>query len=382
MGVQRKQEARPGTPSATLPHRPDLRDRVIAVSVRGVVHQYREVRALDGVSLEIAAGEFVTLLGASGSGKTTLLRVIAGLIQPTDGKVFIDGRDVTAVPPQGRGVGFVFQNYALFPHLTIYENVAYPLRIRRVSDVEVRRRVAHVLELVGLPDVGQRRTAQLSGGQQQRIAVARALVYGPAVLLMDEPLGALDRKLRKRMQLELRRLQHELSITCIYVTHDQEEALTMSDRVAVMHDGHILQIANADGLYRSPISPFVADFVGDTNLLRGRIEHAGGRTVVVTDHGTHVELAREVGPIGASVTLSIRPESVHLRASADDAQVSAVVEQVVFVGNLTQVYCRTSSGEEIRAEVQGSGATTLATGDRLWLRWADADVNVFPAENG
>ena len=218
--------------------------------------------------------EFVTLLGQSGSGKSTLLRIIAGLTTPSEGHVFINGADVSNVPTQRRGVGFVFQNYALFPHLTVFENIAYPLRIRRMSQGEIRTQVEAALGRVNLHGLGDRYATQLSGGQQQRVAVARALVYEPAVLLMDEPLGALDRKLRKHMQIELRQLQQDLRITCIYVTHDQEEALTMSDRIAVMQTGRIHQIGDPVTVYRHPVSSFVADFVGSTNLFECRVRRS------------------------------------------------------------------------------------------------------------
>ena len=252
--------------------RPDSREtgaasRVAAVRLSQITHRFGSFTALDHVSLDVGQGEFVTLLGQSGSGKSTLLRIIAGLTAPTEGQVFINGADMSSVPAQRRGVGFVFQNYALFPHLTVFENIAYPLRIRSMKTAEIRQRVDQALARVNLHDLGNRYATQLSGGQQQRVAVARALVYEPAVLLMDEPLGALDRKLREHMQIELRQLQQDLRISCVYVTHDQEEALTMSDRIAVMQAGRIHQIGDPVTVYRHPVSSFVADFVGSTNLF-------------------------------------------------------------------------------------------------------------------
>ena len=256
--------------------------RVAAVRLSRITHHFGTFTALDGVSLDVWPGEFVTLLGQSGSGKSTLLRIIAGLTTPSAGQVFINGADVSTVPSQRRGVGFVFQNYALFPHFTVFENIAYPLRIRAMKPVEIQRRVEQALARVNLHALGDRYSAQLSGGQQQRVAVARALVYEPAVLLMDEPLGALDRKLRKHMQIELRQLQQDLKISCVYVTHDQEEALTMSDRIAVgMQAGRIFQIGDPMTVYRHPVSSFVADFVGSTNLFNCRVSEVSGDGAVL-----------------------------------------------------------------------------------------------------
>ncbi len=288
---------------------------VAAVRLSQITHRFGSFTALDHVSLDVGQGEFVTLLGQSGSGKSTLLRIIAGLTAPTEGQVFINGADMSSVPAQRRGVGFVFQNYALFPHLTVFENIAYPLRIRSMKTAEIRQRVDQALARVNLHDLGNRYATQLSGGQQQRVAVARALVYEPAVLLMDEPLGALDRKLREHMQIELRQLQQDLRISCVYVTHDQEEALTMSDRIAVMQAGRIHQIGDPVTVYRHPVSSFVADFVGSTNLFECRVRMVcgDGTVLLVTEAGTEFRIAGFPGAAPAHAChVTIRPEFIRL----------------------------------------------------------------------
>ena len=289
--------------------------RDAAVRLDHITHRFGSFTALADVSLEVWAGEFVTLLGQSGSGKSTLLRIIAGLTTPSEGHVFINGADVSNVPTQRRGVGFVFQNYALFPHLTVFENIAYPLRIRRMSQGKIRTQVEAALGRVNLHGLGDRYATQLSGGQQQRVAVARALVYEPAVLLMDEPLGALDRKLRTHMQIELRQLQQDLKITCIYVTHDQEEALTMSDRIAVMQTGRIHQIGDPVAVYRHPVSSFVADFVGSTNLYECRVREVSGdgSVLVATMKGTELRVPRFADAAGGTLChVAVRPEFVRI----------------------------------------------------------------------
>jgi spermidine/putrescine ABC transporter ATP-binding subunit len=355
--------------------------RAVAVRLEHITHRFGPFVALDDISLEVGAGEFVTLLGQSGSGKSTLLRIIAGLTVPAAGTVSINGMDMSNVPTQRRGVGFVFQNYALFPHLTVFENIAYPLRIRRVKPADIARRVQQALARVNLPDVGGRAIAQLSGGQQQRIAVARALVYEPAVLLMDEPLGALDRKLRKHLQIELRQLQQDLKISCIYVTHDQEEALTMSDRIAVMQNGRIHQVGDPVSIYRHPVSSFVADFVGSTNLFECRVREIGadGDVVLATALGTAIPVGPVVGVgVGSACDVAVRPECVRLGGSPwGEVSFSAVVAKLVFVGNVVAVTCTLETGEIVSAEIAGSRTDRLAVGDRLTIGWDRADMGVF-----
>jgi len=355
---------------------------VAAVRVVNITHRFGEVTALSDVSLDVSHGEFVTLLGPSGSGKSTLLRIIAGLTTPNAGQVFIAGENVSLMPTQRRGVGFVFQNYALFPHLSVFENIAYPLRIRGLKASEIKDRVDQVLARVNLHGLGYRQPTQLSGGQQQRVAVARALVYEPAVLLMDEPLGALDRKLRKHMQLELRQLQQDLRISCIYVTHDQEEALTMSDRIAVMREGRIFQIGDPVTVYRHPTSTFVADFVGTTNLFRCVVETSSSNGVdLVTAAGTRIQASRLTGmPVDGSCHVSIRPEFVRIGdLPLPDLHFAARVVKITFVGNIVDVTCALDNGEIVSAEIAGNRKDLLRVGQQVTIGWNFDDMGVFPA---
>ena len=356
--------------------------RVVAVRLSGITHRFGAFTALDDVSLDVWPGEFLTLLGQSGSGKSTLLRIVAGLTMPSAGQVFINGADVSSVPTRRRGVGFVFQNYALFPHLTVFENIAYPLRIRSMTAPEISRRVAQALARVNLHDLGQRYAAQLSGGQQQRVAVARALVYEPAVLLMDEPLGALDRKLRKHMQIELRQLQQDLRISCVYVTHDQEEALTMSDRIAVMQAGRIHQIGAPVTVYRRPINSFVADFVGSTNLFDCRVREVcgDGSVLLATAAGTQLRIAGFRGAMPAlSCHVAVRPEFIRLGDTiAADIDFAASVVKVTFAGNVVGVTCALDGGEIVNVEIAGNSKKLVEVGDRVRIGWDFADMGVFP----
>ena len=356
--------------------------RVAAVRLSRITHHFGTFTALDDVSLDVWPGEFVTLLGQSGSGKSTLLRIIAGLTTPSTGQVFINGADVSTVPTQRRGVGFVFQNYALFPHLTVFENIAYPLRIRAMKPTETQRRVELALARVNLHALGDRYSAQLSGGQQQRVAVARALVYEPAVLLMDEPLGALDRKLRKHMQIELRQLQQDLKISCVYVTHDQEEALTMSDRIAIMQAGRIFQIGDPITVYRHPVSSFVADFVGSTNLFDCRVSEVGGDGAVLlaTAAGTQFRVPGFPGAAaGLACHVAVRPEFVRIDDKTPaEINFGASVAKITFVGNVIDVRCALDNGEIIGAEIAGNRKDLFAVGERIRIGWDFADLGIFP----
>jgi spermidine/putrescine transport system ATP-binding protein len=305
------------------------------------------VTAVDNVSLQIHDGEFYSLLGPSGCGKTTTLRMIAGFEFPTQGEVSIHGKPMGLTPPYLRNTNMVFQNYALFPHMTIARNVAFGMEMKKVSKAEVRRRVQEALEMVRLSGYGPRKPNQLSGGQQQRVALARALVNRPEVLLLDEPLGALDLKLRKEMQIELKTLQREVGITFVYVTHDQEEALTMSDRIAVMHRGNVLQEGSPTEIYERPNCRFVADFIGETNFLDGVVQEQEGERVMVLVAGrlpVMVEKSQSVAP-GREVTVAVRPEKIRLRpdqAGADHNSLPCQIEQVVYVGNDTHFHVRVS----------------------------------------
>ena len=344
---------------------------------------FRDVRAVDGVSLDIGSGEFFSLLGPSGCGKTTTLRMIGGFELPTAGRIELRGRDVTHDPPDKRPVNMVFQNYALFPHLDVAENVAFGLRRRNVDKAEVRRRVGEALELVHLPGYDRRRPNQLSGGQQQRVALARALVNRPNVLLLDEPLGALDLKLRKRLQVELKRVQAEVGITFVYVTHDQEEALAMSDRIAVMNRGRVEQLGTPEELYERPTTRFVADFIGTTNLLSGSVESVGGgagAAVVRLESGEACLVAAEDLAVGAIVELSIRPESVELHASNGTAHsprpIEARVEQVAYLGGNVQYIVRTKGGLAITANAPKTGRR-FEVGGAVDVAWPPEEALVL-----
>jgi spermidine/putrescine ABC transporter ATP-binding subunit len=340
------------------------------VRLEGVVKTFGAVRAVDGVTLTVRAGEFLTLLGPSGSGKTTTLACVAGFAVPSEGEVLIQGRPVTFEPPFKRNVGMVFQHYALFPHMSVAENLAFPLRMRKRPPMEIRERVAWALALVQLEGLGGRAPRQLSGGQQQRVALARALVFEPPVLLMDEPLGALDKKLRAEMQLELRHLHARLGVTVLYVTHDQEEALTLSDRVAVMNRGRLEQVGAPLDLYESPRTRFVAEFVGESNLLAGTVAAAdGGELALVTRGGLRVPLAPGSASVGETLTLLVRPEKIALAAEGR-ALVGGEVVEAIYLGESTRYVVRAAGGEAfvVKHHNVASGGG-LKVGARVGLRW-------------
>jgi spermidine/putrescine transport system ATP-binding protein len=327
------------------------------IELVSLTKRFAEV-AVDNIDLQIASGEFFSLLGPSGCGKTTTLRLIAGFEQPTAGKILLDGQDVSAVPPHRRNVNTVFQSYALFPFLTVYDNVAFGLRNKRLAKAELDKLVYSALELVKLRAFAKRRPGQLSGGQQQRVALARALVLQPSVLLLDEPLGALDAKLRRSLKVELKALQEEVGITFLYVTHDQEEALTMSDRLAVMRDGKIVQIGVPSQIYEEPADTYVADFLGVSNLMpvdivsRGpgsRCEVRLGEAVLTVEHGG-------LDALDTSHAV-IRPERVRIEefGSAGPNRVPAMVERLVYLGSATQVFLRLAAGTDIQALIQNDG---------------------------
>ncbi len=335
--------------------------------------RFREVRAVDGVSLEIGAGEFFSLLGPSGCGKTTTLRMIGGFELPTGGTILLRGRDVTNDPPDKRPVNMVFQNYALFPHLNVGDNIAFGLKRTGVARDEATRRVGEALELVHLAGYEKRRPNQLSGGQQQRVALARALVNRPNVLLLDEPLGALDLKLRRQLQIELKRIQTEVGITFVYVTHDQEEALTMSDRIAVMHAGKVEQLGTPEELYERPATRFVADFIGSTNLLRGRVE-ADGRVRLESGEIAHV--AHDGIAVGTEVEISVRPEAISLVPASAEGAILATVEQVAFLGSTISYRLRTSGGLDLTVQSPKSGIR-LPVGSDVAATWSPSEALVL-----
>ena len=334
---------------------------------------FRDVRAVDGVSLEVAAGEFFSLLGPSGCGKTTTLRMIGGFELPTGGQVLLRGRDVTNDPPDKRPVNMVFQNYALFPHLDVGDNVAFGLKRSHVPKADIAIRVGEALELVHLTGYERRKPNQLSGGQQQRVALARALVNRPNVLLLDEPLGALDLKLRRRLQVELKRIQAEVGITFVYVTHDQEEALTMSDRIAVMHAGKVEQLGTPEELYERPTSRFVADFIGSTNLLRGRIESDGWLRL---DSGDVAPVASDGLAVGSEVEISVRPESISLVPTSAQGAIQAKVEQIAYLGTTISYQLRTAGGLALTVFTPKSGIRLPVDSD-VAVSWAPSEALVL-----
>jgi spermidine/putrescine transport system ATP-binding protein len=342
---------------------------------------FRDVHAVDRVSIDIRSGEFFSMLGPSGCGKTTTLRMIGGFEQPSLGRIELRGRDVTADPPDKRPVNMVFQNYALFPHLNVGDNIAFGLRRKNVERSEIHRRVGEALELVHLTGYEKRRPSQLSGGQQQRIALARALVNRPQVLLLDEPLGALDLKLRKQLQVELKRVQTEVGITFVYVTHDQEEALTMSDRIAVMNRGRVEQLGSPEELYERPLTRFVADFIGTTNLLTGTVESVeADHAVVRLASGEMCVVGRSDLVVGRSIELSVRPESVELRpinsTSDSPVPITATVEQVAYLGGSVQYHVRSNGGLAITALAPKTGIR-LTVGSDVYITWPPAEALVL-----
>ncbi len=331
--------------------------------------------------LAVREGEFLTLLGPSGSGKTTCLMMLAGFEVPSAGAIRIGGRSVGDVPPRKRDIGMVFQNYALFPHMTVESNLAFPLEVRGLDKAAIRERVRTTLRLVRLEGFEDRRPGELSGGQQQRVAIARALVFEPNLVLMDEPLGALDRRLREEMQYEIRRIQRTLGVTVVYVTHDQQEAMAMSDRVAVFNRGRIEQVASPEVLYEEPERPFVATFIGDNNLLRGQIAGVDGDMCQVDVGGERVE-AFLVAPLSAgdAAILSIRPERVGLapRPGMYTNEIEAGVEDIVFLGDHLRIRCAVCGTEDFIVKIPnivGHGA--VMTGDRVRIGWTPTDCRAL-----
>ncbi len=337
------------------------------------------VVAVDHVSLEIRSGEFFSLLGPSGCGKTTTLRMIGGFELPTGGRILLRDLDVTDAPPDKRPVNMVFQSYALFPHLDVAANIGFGLKRKHVEKDEIARRTAEMLDLVNLTGYERRKPNELSGGQQQRVALARALVNRPNVLLLDEPLGALDLKLRKRLQLELKRIQTEVGITFVYVTHDQEEALTMSDRIAVMQNGRVEQLGTPEELYERPTTRFVADFIGTTNLLKGTVEEVGdGAAVVRLDSGERCRVSRDGLGTGTAVDISIRPEAVELGdlEPGESLGLQATVQQVAYLGAAVSYQTRTDGGISI-AVTSARTRQRYAPGDAVRLAWDPSDALVL-----
>ncbi len=341
-----------------------------------------ETLVVKDLNLDIAQGEFLTLLGPSGSGKTTTLMMVAGFEPATHGTIYLNDRPINDLPPHKRGVGMVFQNYALFPHMTVAENLSFPLKVRKIPDSEIEIKVARALEMVELPGFGNRRPAQLSGGQQQRVAVARALVFDPDLILMDEPLGALDKQLREQMQYEIKHIHANLGVTVIYVTHDQGEALTMSDRIAVFNDGVIQQLATPDELYEKPANSFVAQFIGENNQLSGTVKEIDGNLCLVElDGGGTISTKKvNVGGVGARATLSIRPERIEL--GPDDGvmcnNVPGRIKELIYLGDHIRVRISLCGTDEFIVKVRNDAdRRTLNVGDEILVGWYAEDCRAL-----
>ena len=347
-----------------------------AVEIRGLAKRYGRVHALAGVDLAIDSGLYYVLLGPSGGGKTTLLRTIGGFIEPDAGTVHLNGEDMTGVPPERRPTSMVFQSYALFPHMNVARNVGYGLELRKLPAPEIAARVAAALEQVSLAGFGERRVWELSGGQQQRVQLARALVLEPAILLLDEPLAALDAKLRKEMCYELKRLQAEVGITFVHVTHNQEEALTVADRIALVADGELVEEGTPREIYESPRRRFTAGFIGENNLLQGKVAALDGEMATVTTAAGPVPVAAAAGSVsvGDAVSVSIRSERVHVASEG----LPATCEGTVYLGLLTQVLFRLDDGTEmmLRAPTAGEAVEGLASGARVHLAWQPSDARL------
>ena len=343
-----------------------------------------ESLVIKDLNLDVARGEFLTLLGPSGSGKTTCLMLLAGFEAPTHGRIILDGEPINHVPPYKRQIGIVFQNYALFPHMTVNENLAFPLSVRKRPKAEIERRVRRALDMVQLGAFGNRRPAQLSGGQQQRVAVARALVFEPKLVLMDEPLGALDKQLREQMQYEIKHIHENLGVTVVYVTHDQGEALTMSDRIAVFHDGLVRQLATPADLYERPNSAFVAQFIGESNRLAGKVTAINGRTCVVEVAGGQVQaLAVAVERAGSRSTLSLRPERVLIDPAPEACpnRFAAEVRELIYHGDHTRLRVRACGCDDFIIKLPNTrGRAPLEVGAAITVGWRIEDCRALDAE--
>lgn len=335
-----------------------------------------------GFEMDIHQGEFVTLLGPSGSGKSTVLMMMAGFEQPTHGDIYFNGNPIKTLPPHKRGIGLVFQNYALFPHMTVEENLAFPLQVRYLSKSEVEKKVKRALDMVRLSDFGSRRPAQLSGGQQQRVAVARALVFEPELVLMDEPLGALDKNLREEMQYEIKHIQEDLGVTMIYVTHDQSEAMTMSDRIAVFNDGVVQQLATPEELYECPANAFVAQFIGENNRLKGKVISLDSQSCKVKVSSGDVIAAKPiaVGKTGEVSTLSLRPERIVINPSNATLPniFDAKVEEVIYLGDHLRTRVKVCESDQFIIKTPNAkGHPGLRRGDKIRIGWSEEDCRAL-----
>jgi|TARA_B100001079_G_scaffold95424_1_gene81799 putative spermidine/putrescine transport system ATP-binding protein len=337
-----------------------------------------EVLVVKDLNVDIPKGEFLTMLGPSGSGKTTTLMMLAGFETPTNGEIYLDGDAISSIPPYKRGIGMVFQNYALFPHMTVNENLAFPLEVRKLNKSEIKEKVEKALSMVELQDFGNRMPLQLSGGQQQRVALARALVFEPRLVLMDEPLGALDKKLREQMQYEIKHIHGNIGITVVYVTHDQSEALTMSNRIAVFNDGKIQQISTPDVLYEKPENAFVAQFIGENNQLKGKVKSINGNMcTVTTDKGDEIKsLKVNINTVGDASTVSLRPERVEINSTDSNLENSfnAKVKELIYLGDHIRTRVEVCGNDQFIVKVPNSyKGADLKEGVSVKLSWRASD---------
>lgn len=340
-----------------------------------------EVLVVQNLNLNIKKGEFVTMLGPSGSGKTTTLMMLAGFETPTNGEIFLEDKPISKIPPYEREIGMVFQNYALFPHMTVQENLSFPLEVRKFSKSEVKAKVTKVLDMVELGEFATRFPAQLSGGQQQRVALARALVFEPRLVLMDEPLGALDKNLREQMQYEIKHIHERINITVVYVTHDQSEALTMSNRIAVFNDGVIQQLSTPDVLYEKPENSFVAQFIGENNRFDGTVKKINGQfcSVEIDGGGFTTALKVNVDEVGQRTQLSVRPERISVNSSNESGenQFSGVVEELIYLGDHIRVRLNVCNNKEFIVKIPNEGNVSFKEGDSVNLSWQANDIRAL-----
>lgn len=353
------------------------------ISIEHIYKRYKNVKVLNDINLEIQEGDFITILGPSGAGKSTLLKIIAGFESPSSGKIFVKGRDLSDVPVNKRNIGMLFQNYALFPHKTVFDNVAFPLKVRKFSKRDIKNRVYSALKKVKLEDFADRYPKQLSGGQQQRVALARAIVFNPPLLLLDEPMAALDKQLRKYMQIEIRRLHDELGLTTISVTHDQEEALTMATKVLVIgNNGRVVQFASPKEIYSNPKSKFVASFIGETNIIStvalGDTDNENRVNIKLLSKIYNIKLP-DKETSGSEVTLSIRPEHIHILGDEENFDgfiTEGIVENVVFIGDIVKIYIKTDAGDRFFCKCFGDRLLDFTVGDSIKVGIEDQFIQV------
>ena len=340
-----------------------------------------EVLVVKNLNLDIAKGEFVTMLGPSGSGKTTTLMMLAGFETPTNGEIFLQGKPISKIPPYEREIGMVFQNYALFPHMSVQENLAFPLEVRKLSKTETQEKVKKVLEMVELGDFATRFPAQLSGGQQQRVALARALVFEPRLVLMDEPLGALDKNLREQMQYEIKHIHERIGITVVYVTHDQSEALTMSNRIAVFNDGMVQQLSSPDVLYEKPENSFVAQFIGENNRMTGTIKSIDDKycSVDLDGGGSVKALKINIGNVGEKTQLSVRPErvSVNLGQDKNENNFNGMVKELIYLGDHIRARLEVCGNDEFIVKIPNEGNLDIKENESIELTWSADDIRAL-----